>query len=243
MVRLGTRLKIIADNIIKGETMADIGSDHGFLPLYLCENGICPKVIVSDLSVASLQKAKNAFSTYEGNSYVSFRIGNGLAVLSGGEVDDVVIAGMGGETIIGILDDDVLKTTSFNKYIFQPRSGAGRLRYWLQNAGFTTLTEGLAREGKFICEIITAKPPVFIPQTPVIREFSDEIKYELPRSLTSGMTEIFAQFISKKLDIEKKIISSMTGSETADFSKIKLVKSRIEFLEGVLKEVEKNDEA
>ena len=139
--------------------MADIGTDHGFLPLYLWEKGISPKVIMCDISEPSLAKAKGAAGSYQFGSELSFRAGDGLRVLDSGEVDDIVIAGMGGLLIVDILSDDMNKTMSFKKYIFQPRNNSGRLRYWLVSHGFDITRNQLVREGKFICEVITAISP------------------------------------------------------------------------------------
>ena len=237
MAELGDRLKIIAGKIEKGETMADIGSDHGFLPVYLCENNICQKVIVTDISGASLQKARTAFSLYKGDAHVDFRVGDGLGPLSCGEVDTVVAAGMGGVTIIKILKENALKTLSFGRYILHPRNGAGKLRFWLERAGFSLVSEDIVRERKFFCEIMTVKPPGNIIKPPYTGGYGGEIEYEIPRGLTSGSEEIFAQFINNKLNIEKNILQAMINGNAADSEKIIGVKQRIGFLERLVKEV------
>ena len=117
MNKLTDRLQMLADEVQKGETMADIGTDHGFLPLYLWENGISPHVIMCDISEPSLAKAKAAAGAYQFGQELDFRAGDGLAVLAPGEIDAVVIAGMGGLLIRDILADDPDKTVSFSKYV------------------------------------------------------------------------------------------------------------------------------
>ena len=148
MVKLSDRLQVLADQIGNKETMADIGTDHGFLPVYLWERGISPKVIFTDVSAGSLEKSRvNAKMLYPEEPF-DFRLGNGLEVLSAGEVDDVVIAGMGGILMTRILGKDLEKTKSFSKLILQPRSGQGVLRHWLLQNGFVIEKESLVREGK-----------------------------------------------------------------------------------------------
>ena len=79
--------------------MADIGTDHGFLPFYLAENGISPKVILADISPGSLMKAKENSKYVSTDAEIDFRLGDGLDVLSPGEVDVIVIAGLGATTM------------------------------------------------------------------------------------------------------------------------------------------------
>jgi len=238
MTALNGRLKIMADIVKNGEAMADIGSDHGFLPLYLCENEICSKAVITDISAASLQKAKDAFTSYTGGAIVDFRVGDGLSALDAREVDIVVIAGVGGELITRILGEDVLKTLSFPRYILQPRNGSGKLRYWLEEAGFSILAENLAEEGKFICEIITAAPPRGIFQPPLLEGHSGAIEYEIPGKLSCDEKEMFSRFLNKKIGVEKNIIAAMTTGNVAAAGKVKMVERRRDFLEGLLKGVE-----
>ena len=231
MAALGGRLMAIARGVESGQTMADIGADHGFLPLYLWEMGICPKIIVTDISRESLNKAKNAFINHIGAPGVDFRLGDGLSPLECGEVDVIVIAGMGGALMVRMLAADMKKAASFSKYVMQPRNGAGKLRHWLDMAGFSIVSEELLAEGKFICEIITAKPPKMLSALqPQIINLED-IRYEMPRKLKNGSGELLARFVSNKLEIEKAILFEMIGGNYGGSDKIRIVESRIEFLE------------
>lgn len=157
-MQLSDRLQVMADKVHSGETCADIGTDHGYLGLYLYERDISPRVIMTDISEASLAKAKASFGARQFGNDVSFRVGNGLEVIGSGEVDCVVIAGMGGLLIRDILAADIEKTCSFNRLILQPRKAAGTLRKWLLEHGFVILCEDIVREGDFLPEIITAMP-------------------------------------------------------------------------------------
>ena len=103
MIKLSDRLKSIADEIKKGETVADIGTDHGFLPVYLWENHISPHVIMTDISPASLKKAEdNCQTEYPGIKF-DLRTGDGLEPVRPAETDAVVMAGMGGLLMSEIL--------------------------------------------------------------------------------------------------------------------------------------------
>lgn len=128
MMKLSPRLKKIAEQINAGETMADIGTDHGFLPIYLWENKICPKVIMADISSGSLLKARENCEMYDPDARFDLRLGSGIEVLEEAEVDAVVMAGMGGILMTEILEKDIKKSLSFRKLILQPRKDVGKLR-------------------------------------------------------------------------------------------------------------------
>ena len=149
-MKLSDRLQLIADEIHCGETMADIGTDHGFLPLYLLEVKKCPKVIMADISRGSLAKAEENCKLAKAKGDYEFRLGNGIDVLEDGEVDVVVIAGMGGNLIADILEWNLKKSRSIKRYILQPRRHVGKLRHWLYCNGFQIVKESLVEEGKCI---------------------------------------------------------------------------------------------
>lgn len=160
MKKITDRLACIANLIGIGKTVADIGTDHGFLPIYLKEHCGSPHIVLTDVSESSLAKAvANVGMLYAASEipmYFEFRCGSGLSVLQANEVDVVVFAGMGGELMVELLTEDISKTFSFSKFVFQPRTGQGFLRYWLLSNGFEIETESLVVEGKFICEVFSA---------------------------------------------------------------------------------------
>jgi len=162
--KLTDRLAAIAGLVSLGETVADIGADHGYLPLHLVREGISPSAILTDKAPGPLEKARNnverANALYPGpeGSSITLRLGDGLSALKDSEVDVVVIAGMGGDTILSILGADPLKAVSFRKYILQPRTKPGILRAWLAETGWTVISEATAEERGRVCEIIVCVP-------------------------------------------------------------------------------------
>ena len=148
-------MQTIADMVLKGEPAADIGTDHGYIPAYLVSEGICPEVILTDINEAPLKRAE----TYFGESGLKgdFRLGPGLEVIKDSEVSTVIIAGMGGETIIKILEEDPDRSHSFKRLILQPRTFAGKLRVWLSENGFRFTDYALCREKKLICEVMAVE--------------------------------------------------------------------------------------
>ena len=213
--------------------MADIGTDHGFLPLYLVEQGISPRVIMCDISGPSLDKAREAAVQYGITEGVSFREGDGLKVLEAGGVDAVVIAGMGGHLMTQILGSDPDKTVSFRKYILQPRNHAGLLRKWLTERGFTIKENGLVREGKFICEVIT----VFAPKTLEIGDFEvseasweeGDPRWDLPEDICSADAALPEAYAALKAAQECKKLEGLQKSKNADQKEIKKIEQRIDY--------------
>ena len=231
MVKLTPRLQIIANEIKAGETMADIGTDHGFLPIYLWEAGICPRVIMADISRGSLDKARDNCRMLHPEQEFDLRLGSGIEVLGNGEVDAVAIAGMGGILMTEILGVDLAKAHSFRRLILQPRNHVGKLRYWLLNNGFKIVNEQLVREGKFICEILTVEP---IEVAVSMNQDEDDIEYEFPHSLIRFRNELTEEYLQRKFALEMRILESMSmGSHTTD-AQMKRQKYRIEYLQYLL---------
>ncbi len=233
MINLSPRLASIAGELNQGETMADIGTDHGFLPVYLWEKGICPHVIMTDVSDGSLDKAKANCSRLHPDASFDFRLGDGLTVLEAGEVDTVVLAGMGGILMTQILEADMEKTWSLKKLILQPRNNVGRLRHWLYNHCFSVTNEQLVREGKYICEILTAVPK----EVAVIRSLGPErVEYQYPRKLLDFKNPLTEEYLLRKKDLELEILQSMIEGGRPE-KELRGQRYRVEHLEGLLKEL------
>jgi len=144
-IRLTPRLQAIADRV-SGGTLADIGTDHAYLPAYLLQNGKISRAIVTDLRPGPLARAKTT-AREAGCAGMEFRQCDGLAGLRRGEADVVVIAGMGGETIAQILEHAPWTDWSGMELILQPMSTQPELRRWLWEKGFCISWEKLVQEG------------------------------------------------------------------------------------------------
>lgn len=162
MRKLNDRLFAIAQYIKAGERVADIGTDHALLPVYLVQNDISPLVIATDVAAGPFAVARGRIDRLMDGSPNSERIelrrGDGLDALAPREVDAVIIAGMGGELIADIITRDLSKGRSFAKYILQPRTKSDRLRASLAENGFIILEETAAREKGRMCEILLVSP-------------------------------------------------------------------------------------
>lgn len=236
MTKLTERFKTIAGEIRKGETAADIGTDHGYLPLYLYEKKISPKVIMTDLSPHSLNKAKTNFALVFPGRVFDLRVGDGLDVLAPGEVDNIVAAGMGGLLIKDMLDWDIGKTRSFRRLILQPRNNVGRLMRWLDLNGFDVTKYQIVKEAERYCEIITASPG-----TKNVSERS-EAEYDFPDLLMQTGGPLTTEYLRFHLNRESVILNKTTCGRTSENDGDDPVKSirfrRIERIRELLTETE-----
>ena len=114
-----------------------------------------------------------------------------------GEVDEIIIAGLGGHTIKSILADDEAKSKSFKRLILQPRKHSGTLRHYLYTHGWDIESEKLAEEGKFACEIITAVPAEEERREELFAE--DDIRWKYPEEIISFAPEQALNRINWKL--------------------------------------------
>lgn len=226
MLKLSDRLQKIADFIEPGESIADIGTDHGFLPVALWESGKSPHVVLSDINAGPLEKARFNINKYFPEKEFDIRIGSGIQTLKSAEVDVIVIAGMGGLLITEIIGDDLEKSKSYRKLILQPRNGQEKLRLWLIENGFTIADEVLVKEGKYFCEIILAVPG---GKSQEIKP--DDIDLEISPILFVKKDPLLVEFIENKIRIEKKVYEAIQNGATKDkIVMLKKSEERIELL-------------
>ena len=210
-MRLSKRIYAIAEQVNKGESAADIGTDHGYVPMLLMREGVSPHVIMSDISEGSLSKAVQTFRDCGIDvPDTAFRTGDGLETIAPGEVDDVIIGGLGGLTIAEILDADIAKSRSFGKLILQPRKHSGNLRYYLYTHGWDITGEYLAPEGKFVCEIITAAPSDAVTRTAPYP--ADDIRWKYPASIVEADRKLAEKRIAWKIESLAEQIGSLSKS-------------------------------
>ncbi len=239
MIKLSDRLQAIANMVNPGETVADIGTDHGFLPISLWEKGISPHVILSDIKKGPLEKARENISKHCPEEDFDIRLGGGLATLNSGEADVIVIAGMGGQLIAEILSEKLTIARSAKRLIFQPRNSQNKLRKWLCDNDFNIVDEVLVREGKYICEVIAAEPNNSQDRKDQWEHDQDqqidELNYEISPIIFQKKDPLLVEFIRNKIRIENKIIKDIrNGIRTDEHEKLRNSQERISKLQAML---------
>ena len=149
-MKLSKRLQTIADFVKKNSVVADIGTDHAHIPIYLIENYIIDKAYACDINKGPLEKAKENIANFGVSKNIVLRLSNGLDKMSNKEVDTIIIAGMGGELIIDILNRGKSFFDKKNTFILSPHTKADEVRDYLIRKGFKIIKEDMCiDEGKF----------------------------------------------------------------------------------------------
>lgn len=184
---LSERLMAIASHISEGEVTADVGTDHGYIPIWLLSEKITDRVILTDINEGPLIRARNNFQRWLPGTEPELRQGPGLSVLVPGEADSVIIAGMGGILISRILDNDPEIAAGIRRLILQPRNHSFTLRQYLRGMQtHITVDEEIVLEAGRYCEIITL----------VRKDFASEEEKDLAGK---------AAQLEKELDLEERI--------------------------------------
>ena len=151
-------MQVIAGLLIPGQPASDIGADHALLSIYLIEQQIAPRVIATELGDGPYQRLCKAVDSSPYANCIEVRQGDGLQPLQPGEVTSVVMAGMGGDTMVQVLSYDWIKASSFDSFVFQPMSRPNALRGALAQQGWELTDEKLVEQNHHIFNIIAALP-------------------------------------------------------------------------------------
>ena len=145
-LQLQPRLACIASLVPKGACLADVGTDHGYLPVWLLQQGRIRRAIASDINALPLDHARTTAREYGVAERMDFRLCPGLAKIRAEECDAIAVAGMGGETILSILKAAPWTHDGAHLLILQPQTKADLLRRWLCGHGYRFLSETLVRD-------------------------------------------------------------------------------------------------
>lgn len=156
MILKDKRLLLCAE-LVTGDYICDIGTDHGYLPAYLVITGKCRRAVAADINEMPLEAAKSIFARENISDKADFFLSDGLKNVPLEGVTDIVIAGMGGELISHILSADERVKNFGGAFILQPMTRAADLRKYLAENGFETDTEKGVREGRFIYSVIRCR--------------------------------------------------------------------------------------
>ncbi len=140
-LNISHRLKKCAEFVSEGSRIADIGTDHAYLPIYLASKNKIDRAIASDVHFGPLQNAQSNIRSFNLESRIQTRISDGLKNINEDEVDEVIIAGMGGNLIISILEDCNWKNKHTKTFILQPMKHDKNLRVYLSKKGYKVETE------------------------------------------------------------------------------------------------------
>ncbi|WP_455927766.1 tRNA (adenine(22)-N(1))-methyltransferase [Pseudomonas capeferrum] len=155
---LSLRLERVAAHVPAGAHLADIGSDHGYLPVALMRRGAIVAAVAGEVALTPFRAAERTVRENELEQHITVRLASGLAAIEPGDgITTISICGMGGETIRDILDSGKARLNGQERLVLQPNGGEQPLRQWLMENGYSIVCEELLRENRFFYEIIVAE--------------------------------------------------------------------------------------
>ena len=225
MQALSKRLKTIATLVPNGARVCDIGTDHGYLAIYLKLNNIAKTVIACDLNQKPLNTAQKNIESC-GIKGIDLRLSDGFSNINPNEIDSAVIAGMGGEVISGILENcDWIKNKDY-LLILQPTTSADFLRRFLTKKGFEIETETPVLENGKLYSIMTVR------FTNLKQEYPE---YDYYIGSISPKTDQGFLYIEKQKKIISKCINSLKNVPSKQ-EELKILKQAFKGIENILTE-------
>lgn len=210
-MELSKRLYAVAGLVTEGASVADIGTDHGYVPIYLIKNKIASKVIAMDINRGPLERAKMHIIGHGLKGQIETRLSDGLKMIKPGEVDGMIAAGMGGSLVIKILEDSKEVVDYLSFAILQPQSEISKVRKYLHDNGLIIVDEDMVEEdGKFY------------PMMKVVHgesEKYEEYEYIYGKRLLEKKHPVLQKFLLREQYIQESIVEQLSKhieSESAE---------------------------
>ena len=196
-MNISGRLNRLAELVTEGSRLADVGTDHGYVPLCLCREKKIPSAIAMDINVGPLERAKSHIAGAGLEAYIETRLSDGLHELKRGEADTVLIAGMGGALMVRILSEGTEALKEVRELVLQPQSEIGEVRRYLNTGGWKIILEDiLLDEGKYY--------PLFKAVPGAAQDYT-EAEYRFGKLELQKSPEVLAEFLKKRLKVNRQI--------------------------------------
>lgn len=225
---LTPRLATIAALVPQNARLADIGTDHGHLPLWLMRQNRLQSAIASDIRPAPLAHAQQNATAYGLHDKIEFCLAAGLEGITACQCDVISIAGMGGETIAGILEQAPWTKTGMHTLLLQPMTMVPELRQWLWAHGYTITREVPCVEGKRMYVILSAQGGAQPVDKPI-----GQCRYS-PALLQEVGAVDYLQYLLAR---EKRIVGGLFAADTQDCARIAEHEQAIVHLKAGLEEL------
>ena len=210
MFSLDIRLNKVCELIGNCDTLADIGSDHGYLPVYMLKTGRLNYALITDMNKGPLENAQRTADKYAVKDKCEFLLGDGLNCLKNAETPEVIsICGMGGELIKMIIEENEY-TARKSLLVLQPMNNPAILRKYLLQKGWTILSEAIVRDDYHFYQMFKAK---FTGENCNETNLS-EADYEYAPSLIEAKDNTMFEYLQYKRDVQKKIYENIKCNST-----------------------------
>lgn len=209
-MELSRRLYAVAGLVTEGASVADVGTDHGYIPIYLVEQQIAVKAIAMDVNGGPLERARMHIIGHGLKGRIETRLSDGLSALKQGEVDTMIAAGMGGGLIVRILEEGSGIVDTLKACVLQPQSEVWRVRKYLLDRHMDIVDEDMVEEdGKFytMMRAVHGESPRYA-----------ECEYIFGKRLLEKKHPVLERFLHRELEIREGIFRQLdhhVGSEGA----------------------------
>ena len=230
-MELSKRLKAVAELVTPGMRLADVGTDHGYIPIYLTEAGVIPSAIAMDINKGPLERAKEHIREHGLEGKIQTRLSDGLKNLQMNEADCMIAAGMGGGLVIRILSEERDTAGSLKELILQPQSEIDSVRKYLTEEGYRIVAEDMVYEdGKYYPMLKAVPCMAGAGEIP----YSEE-ELEFGRVLLQQAHPVLGQFLEREMEIQNRILSALESQESVRAKKrMEEISYRIEWIRGIL---------
>ena len=203
---------LVADMVTKGSRVCDVGCDHGYVSIYLYLTGRASSCIAADIRKGPLEAAVKNIALYGAADGIETRLGSGLTVIKPHEAESVIIAGMGGNTIISILKEAPDVCESAKELILEPQSEITEVRRYIYSAGFTIVREDMVtEEGKYY--------PIIKAVHAAKAETVSDTEMEFGPCLLKDKNEVLKEFLLKRKGWLEKMSAELVNNKSPKAAK------------------------
>lgn len=206
MIQLSKRLKTVASFVTPGKRIADVGTDHGYVPIYLVQSGRTPYALAMDINKGPLSHAKENILRYNLQNRIETRLSNGLREYNKGEADSIIIAGMGGNLMVQILSEAYDKWKDDTELVLSPHSEAELVRRYLSDNNMVVEEESmLIDEDKYyvVMRAVSGKS-----------DYESEAHFRYGKLLLERKDAILHEYLKKELTKKELIEESLRQSSS-----------------------------
>ncbi len=226
-MQLSKRLKAVASFVTEGNILADIGTDHGYIPIYLVKNGIIPRAFAMDINKGPLERADEHIAEEGLHDSIETRLSNGLDKLYENEADTVLVAGMGGALIIDILQRGRKVLDTVKELVLSPHSEWEEVRRYLGDSGYKIIQEDMLIDAEKYYVIIKA-----IKEKP---EEYDEVQLKYGKILIEEKNEILKEYLLREKDKYLLILENLkTNSSVKAEERMKEIQEELVLVDEAL---------
>lgn len=205
-IQISKRLQAVASFVREGKVLADVGCDHGYIPIYLLQKRRIEKAIAMDINQGPLMRAQEHIQEWGLENYIDSRLSDGVCALKPDEAESVVIAGMGGPLMEKILTEGESVLHTVKELVLQPQSEIGHFRKFLSRNGYCITDEEMIYEdGKYypVMRVIHGK-----------MEYQTEAEYLYGKVLLQNRNPVLKEFLKREQEKSGELLEKLGNSQT-----------------------------